>query len=44
MGRGVAWGSYLNGPMKAEEAPHAYEAMQEAIGAPICQRCSFADH
>src|SRR5882672_6549624 len=27
-----AWGSYLNAPMNAEEAPHAYEAIQKAIG------------
>ena len=31
-GEAWAWGSYLNAPMTAEEAPHAYEAMQKAIG------------
>ncbi len=31
-GEAWAWGSYLNGPMNAEEAPHAYAAIQKAIG------------
>src|SRR5690242_9889441 len=31
-GEAWAWGSYLNAPMTAEEAPHAYEAIQKAIG------------
>ena len=31
-GEAWAWGSYLNGPMSAEEAPHAYAAIQKAIG------------
>ena len=26
-----AWGSYLNGPMSAQEAPHAYAASQKAL-------------
>jgi len=30
-GEAWAWGSYLNGPMNAEEAPHAYAAIQKAI-------------
>jgi tetratricopeptide (TPR) repeat protein len=30
-GEAWAWGSYLNGPMNAEEAPHAYAAMQKAL-------------
>jgi tetratricopeptide (TPR) repeat protein len=30
-GEAWAWGSYLNGPMSAEEAPHAYTAIQKAI-------------
>ncbi len=30
-GEAWAWGSYLNGPMSAEEAPHAYAAIQKAI-------------
>ena len=30
-GEAWAWGSYLNAPMSAEEAPHAYEAIQKAI-------------
>jgi tetratricopeptide (TPR) repeat protein len=29
-GEAWAWGSYLNAPMTAEEAPHAYEAIQKA--------------
>jgi tetratricopeptide (TPR) repeat protein len=29
-GEAWAWGSYLNAPMSAEEAPHAYEAIQKA--------------
>jgi tetratricopeptide (TPR) repeat protein len=29
-GEAWAWGSYLNAPMTAEEAPHAYAAMQKA--------------
>jgi tetratricopeptide (TPR) repeat protein len=31
-GEAWAWGSYLNGPMNAQEAPHAYAAMQKAVG------------
>jgi tetratricopeptide (TPR) repeat protein len=31
-GEAWAWGSYLNAPMNAEEAPHAYAAIQKAIG------------
>jgi tetratricopeptide (TPR) repeat protein len=31
-GEAWAWGSYLNAPMNAEEAPYAYEAIQKAIG------------
>jgi len=31
-GEAWAWGSYLNAPMTAEEAPHAYAAIQKAIG------------
>ena len=31
-GEAWAWGSYLNAPMSAEEAPHAYAAIQKAIG------------
>jgi tetratricopeptide (TPR) repeat protein len=31
-GEAWAWGSYLNGPMNAQEAPHAYAALQKAIG------------
>ena len=31
-GEAWAWGSYLNGPMTAEEAPHAYAAIQKALG------------
>ena len=30
-GEAWAWGSYLNGPMSAEEAPHAYAAAQKAM-------------
>lgn len=30
-GEAWAWGSYLNGPMTAEEAPHAYAAIQKAL-------------
>jgi tetratricopeptide (TPR) repeat protein len=30
-GEAWAWGSYLNGPMTAEEAPFAYAAIQKAI-------------
>ena len=29
-GEAWAWGSYLNGPMRPPEAPHAYAALQEA--------------
>ena len=31
-GEAWAWGSYLNSPMNAEEAPHAYAAIQQALG------------
>jgi tetratricopeptide (TPR) repeat protein len=30
-GEAWAWGSYLNSPMSAEEAPHAYAAIQKAL-------------
>jgi tetratricopeptide (TPR) repeat protein len=30
-GEAWAWGSYLNAPMNAEEAPHAYTAAQKAL-------------
>src|SRR6187401_2848827 len=30
-GEGWAWGSYLNGPMSADQSPFAYAAMQKAI-------------
>ena len=30
-GEAWAWGSYLNGPMNATEAPHAWAAVQKAI-------------
>jgi tetratricopeptide (TPR) repeat protein len=30
-GEAWAWGSYLNAPMNAEEAPHAYAAVQKAV-------------
>jgi tetratricopeptide (TPR) repeat protein len=30
-GEGWAWGSYLNGPMSADQSPFAYEAMQKAV-------------
>ncbi|MFN2445025.1 MAG: tetratricopeptide repeat protein [Vicinamibacterales bacterium] len=30
-GEGWAWGSYLNGPMSAEQAPFAYAATQKAL-------------
>ncbi len=30
-GEGWAWGSYLNAPMTAEEAPYAYAAAQKAL-------------
>jgi hypothetical protein len=30
-GEAWAWGSYLNGPMDAREAPHAYAAAQRAV-------------
>jgi tetratricopeptide (TPR) repeat protein len=30
-GEAWAWGSYLNGPMSAEESPHAYAAVQKAL-------------
>jgi tetratricopeptide (TPR) repeat protein len=30
-GEAWAWGSYLNGPMRDEEAPHAYAAIQKAL-------------
>jgi len=31
-GEAWAWGSYLNGPMGAEEAPHAFVAIRKAMG------------
>ena len=31
-GEAWAWGSYLNGPMRPPEAPHAYAAVQKALG------------
>jgi tetratricopeptide (TPR) repeat protein len=30
-GEAWSWGSYLNGPMRANEAPHAYAAIQRAV-------------
>lgn len=30
-GEAWSWGSYLNGAMRADEAPHAYAAIQEAL-------------
>lgn len=30
-GEAWAWGSYLNSPMSADEAPHAYAAMKKAL-------------
>ena len=30
-GEAWSWGSYLNGPMRPFEAPHAYAAMKEAV-------------
>ena len=30
-GEGWAWGSYLNGPMSAEQSPFAYAATQKAL-------------
>ena len=30
-GEAWAWGSYLNGPMRPPEAPHAYAALQKAM-------------
>jgi tetratricopeptide (TPR) repeat protein len=30
-GEAWAWGSYLNGPRSADEAPHAYAAIQKAL-------------
>jgi tetratricopeptide (TPR) repeat protein len=30
-GEGWAWGSYLNGPMSAEQAPFAFAAMRKAV-------------
>ena len=30
-GEAWSWGSYLNGPMRAYEAPHAYAAIHEAL-------------
>ena len=30
-GEGWAWGSYLNGPMPADQSPFAYAAMQKAL-------------
>lgn len=30
-GEAWAWGSYLNGPMRKDEAPHAYAAIQKAV-------------
>ena len=30
-GEAWSWGSYLNGPMRPFESPHAYAAMQEAV-------------
>ena len=30
-GEAWAWGSYLNAPMNAQEAPHAYAAVQKAL-------------
>ena len=30
-GEAWAWGSYLNGPMRPPEAPHAYAAVQTAL-------------
>ena len=37
-GEAWAWGSYLNGPMNADEAPHAYAAIQKAIALKAMQR------
>jgi len=31
-GEAWAWGSYLNGPMSPDEAPHAYAAIRKALG------------
>ena len=31
-GEAWAWGSYLNAPMTPEESPHAYAAVQKALG------------
>ena len=30
-GEAWSWGSYLNGPMRRDEAPHAYQAIQKAL-------------
>ena len=30
-GEAWAWGSYLNGPIRQEDAPHAYAAIQQAV-------------
>ena len=30
-GEAWSWGSYLNGPMRPNEAPHAYQAIQKAL-------------
>jgi tetratricopeptide (TPR) repeat protein len=30
-GEAWAWGSYLNGPIREEDAPHAYAAIQQAV-------------
>src|SRR6187401_3824188 len=40
-GEAWAWGSYLNAPMTAEEAPHAYTAVRKAVS--LSARASVAE-
>jgi len=40
-GEAWAWGSYLNAPMTADEAPHAYTAVQKAVS--LSARASVAE-
>ena len=45
-GEAWTWGSYLNGPMRADEAPRAYAAIQKALalGAGPCQPARTGVH
>ena len=39
-GEAWAWGSYLNAPMTADEAPHAYTAVRKAVSLSARASCS----